>query len=325
MHIKGKSLLFPVKIADTEYVASYSAKLVNGEEQLIITRDCRLYLTDGKGGYTEFKTINTGITRDDVEKIVKELQSNTNDDIDSINQLISNIQNILKQSQDEIDDLKDKTDNSNKEINVLKEKAEHDNRDVLDNFTENINGKLLYKNKPIEIETSNILDKATYDTNNDGIVDKASIAKKIENIESAPLFSVYGKSPNGEMGFYEFPIGVINDETNKFQSVRQNAKANEVYTIELISPNKLNDLIIQAYEFIQGEQDVVTTLKEFNNKDANNFYYDKDNVVFTNEGAKIKNEYEVISTKNKNTGFYELDLSQEGFISNIMDISSEGV
>lgn len=156
-------------------------------------------------------------------------------------------------------------------------------------------------------------------------VDKANVANKIKGIESAPLFSVYGKSPNGEMGFYEFPIGVINDETNKFQSVRQNAKANEVYTIELISPNKLNDLIIQAYEFIQGEQDVVTTLKEFNNKDANNFYYDKDNLVFTNEGAKIKNIYNVMSTNNQDTGFYELDLSQEGFISDIADISIEEV
>ena len=91
----------------------------------------------------------------------------------------------------------------------------------------------------------------------------------------------------------------------------------------MIKQNKLNDLIIQAYEFTQGEQDVVTTLKEFNNKDANNFYYDKDNLVFTNEGAKIKNEYEVMSTNNQDTGFYELDLSQEGFISDIADISIE--
>ncbi len=175
------------------------------------------------------------------------------------------------------------------------------------------------------IDTSNFMGKAIYDTDDDGIVDKSKYSESIEGIESAPLFSVYGKSPEGKEGYYEFPIGYIDDQTNKFQSVRQNAKANEVYTIELISPNKLNDLIIQAYEFIQGEQDVVTTLKEFNNKDANNFYYDKDNVVFTDEGAKIKNDYEVISTKNEDTGFYELDLSKEGFISDIADISSEGV
>lgn len=150
--INKDSIGFPVKIGNASRIAAYAAQLIHGEEQLLITRDCKLYLTDGRGGYKPFDTINSGITRDDVEKIVKELQSNTDDDIDSINQLISNIQDILEQSQDEIDNLKDKTNNSNEEINVLKEKAEHDNRDVLDNFTENINGKLLYKNKPIESE-----------------------------------------------------------------------------------------------------------------------------------------------------------------------------
>ena len=175
------------------------------------------------------------------------------------------------------------------------------------------------------IDTSTFMDKNTYDTDNDGIVDEAKTANTIKGLESASLFSVYGKSPEGKEGYYEFPIGYIDDQTNKFQSVRQDAKANEVYTVELIKTNKLNDLIIQAYEFIQGEQDVVTTLKEFNNKDANNFYYDKDNVVFTNEGAKIKNEYEVISTKNEDTKFYELDFSKEGFIGDIANITIKEV
>ena len=177
----------------------------------------------------------------------------------------------------------------------------------------------------ITVDTTNLLDKQTYDSDDDGVVDNAKKAEKITGLEAAPLFSVYGKSPDGEEGYYEFPIGYIDDQTNKFQSVRQNAKANEVYTVELIKSNKLNDLIIQAYEFTEGTQDVVSTLKEFNNSDASNFYYDKDNLVFTNEGAKIKNEYEVMSTKNEDTGFYELDLSQEGFISNIMDISMKVV
>ena len=90
------------------------------------------------------------------------------------------------------------------------------------------------------IDTSIFMSKSIYDNDEDGIVDKSKVAEKIEGIESTPLFSVYGKSPNGEEGFYEFPIGYIDDQTNKFQSVRQNAKANEVYTIELIQPNKLN-------------------------------------------------------------------------------------
>ena len=124
-----------------------------------------------------------------------------------------------------------------------------------------------------------------------------SFNKLVElNILPASLFSVYGKSPSGEEGYYEFPIRYINDQTNKFQSVRQDAKANEVYIVELIKQNKLNDLIIQCYEFQKGKQDIVTTLKEFNNSDGNNFYYDKDNFVFTENGI------------------YELDFCNENFI-----------
>ena len=37
-------------------------------------------------------------------------------------------------------------------------------------------------------------------------------------------------------------------------------------------------------------KDGIGTLKEFNNSDSDNFYYDKDNLVFTSDGCKIKNE-----------------------------------
>lgn len=156
----------------------------------------------------------------------------------------------------------------------------------------------------VEVDTSTLLDKDTYASKtNEGSVKMADKAKKIEGIEESALFSVYGKSPSGEEGFYEFPIGIIDEDTNKFQSVRQNAKANEVYTVELINENKKNDLIVQCYEFKEGEQDVVTTLREFNNTDKDNFYYNEDNIDFNN-GMKVKNNYEISSTLNSD-GFYE--------------------
>ena len=169
MHIKGKSLLFPVKIADTEYVASYSAKLVNGEEQLIITRDCRLYLTDGKGGYTEFKTINSGVTLLEVQNLINELDEkvsgyidNINTDLDTItntiNQLITNINlkfegYVTKEDYNKkIAEYDGKIVEYDSNIELLKEKitAEtHTNRDVLDKFSENENGMLLYNGNKI--------------------------------------------------------------------------------------------------------------------------------------------------------------------------------
>ena len=44
-----KSFDFPIKIGNEINVASYASKLTNGEEQLLITREGGLHLTDGAG------------------------------------------------------------------------------------------------------------------------------------------------------------------------------------------------------------------------------------------------------------------------------------
>lgn len=175
----------------------------------------------------------------------------------------------------------------------------------------------------ITIDTSELLDKSTYASEtNEGSIKMADEAKKIEGIEESTLFSVYGKSPSGVEGFYEFPIGVIDENTNKFQSVRQNAIANEVYTVELINENKKNDLIVQCYEFIPGEQDLVTTLREFNNTDKDNFYYNTENIEFDN-GMQIKNNYKLNNTQNDDK-FYESELINKNDFLNIIEIKLGG-
>ena len=156
MLIKGKSILFPVKITETKYVASYSAKLVNGEEQLIITRDCRLYLTDGKGGYIEFKSINSGVTLLEVQNFINDLNeelsgkiNETNNDLDTltntVNQLISDTNlkfdgYITKEEYEaKIQSYDNKIVEYDKAIKDLKESINnenHTNRDVLDKFSE---------------------------------------------------------------------------------------------------------------------------------------------------------------------------------------------
>lgn len=154
-----------------------------------------------------------------------------------------------------------------------------------------------------------LMEKSVYDYNNDGVVnsaDMASVANKIQGIESAPLYSVYGKSPSGVTGFYEIPIGTF-DEKDKFQSVRQDVKANVTYTIELADTNKLNDFIIQGYEFHPGEQNVVTTLKEFNNTNKDNFLYDENNIVF-DSGMSIKNKFSSESVLNSD-GMNEISMN----------------
>lgn len=75
----------PVKIGDRERVESYSKTLVDGQEQLLITRDCSLFITDGKGGYLEFKTINSGMTREEIEKLINDLSTEVLSKVDDIN------------------------------------------------------------------------------------------------------------------------------------------------------------------------------------------------------------------------------------------------
>lgn len=158
-------------------------------------------------------------------------------------------------------------------------------------------------------QTRLLMEKSIYDYNNDGVVnsaDMANVANKIQGIESAPLYSVYGKSPSGIAGFYEIPIGTF-DEKDKFQSVRQDVQANVTYTIELANTNELNDFIIQGYEFLPGKQNVVTTLKEFNNTNKDNFLYDEDNITF-DYGMSIKNKFSSESVLNSD-GINEISMN----------------
>ena len=44
---------FPIKVGDESNVKNYASTLTNGEEQLLISRDGKLYLTVGDGSYKE--------------------------------------------------------------------------------------------------------------------------------------------------------------------------------------------------------------------------------------------------------------------------------
>lgn len=184
--------------------------------------------------------------------------------------------------------------------------------------TNDLTDELLEKlNSGGTIDESKVLTKDRYDTNDDGVVNKAdaaTVADKIIGLESAPLYSVYGKSPSGQTGFYELPIGAMND-SDKFQSVRQDVKANTTYVIDLTETNELNDFIVQGYEFSPGAQDVVTTLKEFNNSEKSNFYYNTETVSFEN-GMSINKSYRTTSSLNSD-GMYEIDMSEFANVSSV--------
>lgn len=185
----------PVKIGDYDRVDSYSKSLVKGEEQLLVTRDCKFFLTDGNGGYLEFKTINSGITLDEVTQMVNNLNTSLTQNITdrntdlskSISDLDTKIENQLNLANNDIATLKETVTNLGLEFNsyVTQEEfdnlsatvtsttelATHDNRDTLDKFSEDSDGNPLYNSKKIvaDFDTSGI-EAEIADLNNRSII-----------------------------------------------------------------------------------------------------------------------------------------------------------
>lgn len=157
------------------------------------------------------------------------------------------------------------------------------------------------------------LDKATYDKDNDNIVDISKEAKNIEGVHSAPLFSYYGKDKNGNIGFQEFPISVSKDDLNNYSATILDAKANNAYSIDLKDEKKDYALITQAYKFIEGGKDNVSIIKTFNNSESYNFIFNKDKISFEN-GMHIKNKYDLELSSNSDGLFESQVINKSDFL-----------
>jgi cell division protein FtsL len=154
----------PVKIGDYERVASYSEGLTKGEEQLLVTRDLKFFLTDGKGGYLEFKSINSGITLDEVNQKLKDLDNKISDEISDLDDKSSKDIKTLKDAVDALS-LKFSGYVTTEDFEDLKTKIEsnttlatHDNREVLDKFSVDKDDNPLFNGKKIvaDFDTSGI-------------------------------------------------------------------------------------------------------------------------------------------------------------------------
>lgn len=171
----------------------------------------------------------------------------------------------------------------------------------------------------VEVNTSTLLDKETYASKiNSDSVKKADISSNIEGYDTSGEFTYYGKNKNGEIGFHPFPIG-DNGEINNFQSVKLNVKTNDNIYIELLNENTNNDLIIQGYEFQEGEQNISSTIKIFNNAESANFNYNEENIDFSN-GMHIKNKYTISNSLDNTSGFYESEIINKSDFVNLVGI-----
>lgn len=205
-------------------------------------------------------------------------------------------------------------------INVLKGSIEevankahtHDNIEVIRNLSANEEGFVLYKDEPLkaiaEVDTTGLMTKEAYDTDNDGIVD---IANNIQGVHQSQPWSYYGKDGEGNIGIFPIPVTPAKI-MGKLQAVKLDVKANETITVGLLEGNTSNNVFVQCYEYEQGEQDIIKTLKVFNNSERDNFYYNEENISFTN-GMEINTEYELSFSLNED-GLYESDVALNNFL-----------
>lgn len=82
------------------------------------------------------------------------------------------------------------------------------------------------------------------------------------------------------------------------QKVLLNVQNNKRYNIPINNSN--NRVLTQAFKFVEGEQNIIETIKSFQNNDKDNFYYDENNVIFNNEGSSIKNLFNLETINNNN-------------------------
>lgn len=208
--IDYKKIKTPVKIGETTNVDAYAASLKNGEEQLLVSRTGKLFLTNGAGSYLAFKCndlYNVKETDDKFaasEEAINEKIQNLSDnevslrnefsnyvlknDYDTFKlQTENNISDLDSGIQDLIDDLIDTTTIAN-----------HANRNVLNKFNEDTDGTPLYDGKKIVAD----FDTSKIDSEIASLNARSVIGKKLDYI-FCKLESSSAYDPNQNIPFIE--------------------------------------------------------------------------------------------------------------------------
>lgn len=153
-------------------------------------------------------------------------------------------------------------------------------------------------NVTVNINTEALMKKEEYVSKaNEGYVKKADEAKMVEALNGAQPNMYLGTDSNGNYGAYRLPFSEESQEKGIYQMVLLNPPVNSPQSVESMVDLKDCKIFVQAYKFVAGDQDIVSTLKEFNNANKSSFYYDDGNVEFDN-GMKIKNQYTILSLLN---------------------------
>jgi hypothetical protein len=97
------------------------------------------------------------------------------------------------------------------------------------------------------------------------------------------------------------------DKAKMWQKTYLNVKVGDTLYINTTGDYVLDKVIVQPYKFVEGTQNIVETLKTFNNTEASNFFYNDENVEFTG-AMRIIDKYNIGYSFESVDGFYESDM-----------------
>ena len=141
------------------------------------------------------------------------------------------------------------------------------------------------------------------------------------NVDYTKFYLVYSDEDiNNAKRAMIYHNNVLYDITNSSEAhsnsneVQQKVSLNVTSTepIQIYTNDINNKLVIDNYKFVEGENDVTSILKEFNNGKKSSFFYNNEEINFDDNGINIKNEYKLTDTLNSD-GLYESD-DLNGFI-----------
>lgn len=116
--------------------------------------------------------------------------------------------------------------------------------------------------------------------------------------------------PKGENGI----LTSIGGNDNIYQLSFLNLKENDVKYLNIDIEGIFDKFIVQAYKFISGESNIVQTIKIFDNTESENFNYNPINIEFSNNGMKIKDIYELSSSKYNEILYITDSFNKEDFV-----------
>lgn len=161
-----------------------------------------------------------------------------------------------------------------------------------------------------DVDLSEYMDKTTYASETN-----AGAVKYADNLsatmQTSPL-QYYGTDNDNKLGMHYFPINIDKTNTGIEQKIALDAKANTDIAINSALDISDNKIIVDTYKFVDGTQDIHTT-KVFNNTESHNFFYDKDNVEFT-DSMHVKKEHEYAITLNADSVYESEIINKNDFI-----------